>query len=77
MSQSDLDRVYNYIENQEQHHRRMSFQDEFRSFLRKYEIDYNEKSGTSLRTLSEFGNSSRAVVPRALPWAGIRERLRR
>ena len=43
MSQSDLDRVYKYIENQEQHHRRMSFQDEFRSILKKYRIEYDER----------------------------------
>jgi putative transposase len=39
VSQSHLDRVYRYIERQEQHHRRITFQDEFRSFLKKYRIE--------------------------------------
>jgi putative transposase len=43
VSQSHLDRVYRYIERQEQHHRRITFQDEFRSFLRKYRIEYDER----------------------------------
>jgi len=43
VSQSHLDRVYRYIEQQEQHHRRVTFQDEYRSFLKKYRIEYNEE----------------------------------
>lgn len=43
VSQSHLDRVYRYIERQEQHHRRITFQDEFRSFLKKYGIEYDER----------------------------------
>ena len=39
VSQSHLERVYRYIERQEQHHRRVTFQDEFRSFLKKYGIE--------------------------------------
>ena len=42
VSQSHLDRVYRYIEQQEQHHRRVTFQDEYRTVLRKYGIEYNE-----------------------------------
>jgi REP element-mobilizing transposase RayT len=42
VSQSHLDRVYRYIEQQEHHHRRVTFQDEYRSFLKKYGIEYNE-----------------------------------
>jgi len=42
VSQSHLDRVYGYIEQQEHHHRRVTFQDEYRSFLKKYRIEYNE-----------------------------------
>ncbi|MDX6529522.1 MAG: hypothetical protein QOH41_1812 [Blastocatellia bacterium] len=29
--------------NQEKHHRRTTFQDEFRAFLKKYEIEYDER----------------------------------
>jgi REP element-mobilizing transposase RayT len=43
VSHSELDRVYRYIENQEQHHRRVTFQDEFRAFLKAYEIEYDER----------------------------------
>ena len=43
VSQSHLDRVYRYIERQEQHHRRITFQDEFRSFLKRYGIEYDER----------------------------------
>lgn len=43
VSQSHLDRVYRYIERQKQHHWRITFQDEFRSFLKKYRIEYDER----------------------------------
>src|ERR1044072_3586398 len=42
VSQSHLDRVYRYIERQEQHHRRVTFQDEYRGFLGRYGIEYDE-----------------------------------
>ena len=32
-----------YIDNQEEHHRKETFQDEFRRLLRKYRIDYDER----------------------------------
>jgi hypothetical protein len=40
---SQIPGVKEYILNQEGHHRRMSFQDEFRSLLAKYEIEYDER----------------------------------
>ena len=43
VSQSDVERVERYILNQEAHHRRKTFKDEFREFLRKYKIDYDER----------------------------------
>ena len=43
VSQSHVDQVQRYIVNQEQHHRRKTFQDEFRAFLSKYEIEYDER----------------------------------
>jgi putative transposase len=43
VSQSDVERVQRYILNQETHHKRKTFQDEFRQFLKKYEIDYDER----------------------------------
>ena len=32
-----------YIDRQEEHHRRRGFQDEFRAFLRKHGVDYDER----------------------------------
>ena len=43
VSQSDVERVQQYILNQEAHHRRRTFKDEFRGFLRKYELDFDER----------------------------------
>ncbi len=43
ISQSDLQRVYEYILNQEEHHRKMSFQEEFRKFLERYEVEFDER----------------------------------
>ncbi len=38
-----LDRVRAYIARQEEHHARKSFKYEFRSMLKKYEVDYDER----------------------------------
>jgi putative transposase len=35
--------VYRYIENQEEHHRKISFKEEYFDFLEKFEIEYDEK----------------------------------
>ncbi len=43
VSASNLDSVRRYIEGQEQHHRRLSFQDELIGFLRKHGIAYDER----------------------------------
>jgi putative transposase len=43
VSQSHLNQVINCIERQEQHHLRVSFQDEYRAFLKKYDIEYDER----------------------------------
>ena len=40
---SEIDVVINYINNQEEHHKKRTFQDEFRAFLEKYKIDYDER----------------------------------
>ncbi|WP_125721535.1 IS200/IS605 family transposase [Flavobacterium ustbae] len=42
-SKSQLSAVINYIELQEQHHKRKSFKEEYISFLEKFEVDYDEK----------------------------------
>ena len=43
VSQSNLDEVIRYIENQEEHHKRVTFQDEYRAFLKAYGIEYDER----------------------------------
>ena len=43
VSQSNLDAVTRYIENQEEHHQKMSFQDEFRELLRRHGIEFDER----------------------------------
>ena len=43
VSESNAERVFRYIANQEAHHRRVSFQDELRAFLRQHRIDYDER----------------------------------
>jgi hypothetical protein len=40
---SQRDDVTHYIQSQQQRHRTLSFQDEFRKFLRRYEIEYDER----------------------------------
>jgi putative transposase len=39
---SDLDSLRAYIDNQEAHHKTRTFQDEYRMFLRKYGVAYDE-----------------------------------
>ena len=43
VSVSQLDRIIAYIENQEMHHRKMSFQEEFVALLKKHHIEYDER----------------------------------
>lgn len=40
---SQLDQLIGYIENQEEHHKTVSFQDEFRKLLGKYRIKFDER----------------------------------
>ena len=42
-SHSQIDSVYQYIANQEEHHRKKTFREEYIEFLKKFEIEYNEK----------------------------------
>jgi len=40
---SQVEPVRNYIAGQEEHHRKVTFQDEFRELLRRYEIEFDER----------------------------------
>ncbi|MFM2392303.1 MAG: hypothetical protein RLZZ546_280 [Bacteroidota bacterium] len=42
-SKSHLDNVIKYILNQEDHHKKQTFKEEYLEFLHKFEIDYDEK----------------------------------
>jgi REP element-mobilizing transposase RayT len=40
---TEIDVVVSYIANQKEHHRKKTFQDEYRAFLKKYEVEYDER----------------------------------
>jgi hypothetical protein len=40
---SQIESVRQYIAGQPEHHRKISFQDEFRQFLKRYEIAFDER----------------------------------
>src|SRR5262249_49271980 len=42
-SRSQVSRVANYIENQERHHAKRSFRDEYTALLKKFEVEYDPK----------------------------------
>lgn len=42
-SKSQVPKVIAYIQNQEAHHRKISFLDEYKNFLEKFGIDYDER----------------------------------
>ncbi len=39
----EVELVRNYIANQKEHHSKESFQDEYRAFLEKYNVEYDER----------------------------------
>ena len=43
VSESALENVYRYIENQEEHHRKISFAEEYKRFLEKHSIGFDER----------------------------------
>jgi REP element-mobilizing transposase RayT len=42
-SRSQLEHVYNYIQNQEKHHEKSTFKAEYIQFLKNYAIDFDER----------------------------------
>ncbi|MEA5138199.1 IS200/IS605 family transposase [Arcicella rigui] len=42
-SHSHIDNVYWYIHNQKAHHKKQSFKEEYKQFLEKFKVDYDEK----------------------------------
>jgi REP element-mobilizing transposase RayT len=43
VSKSNLPQVVRYIQNQRDHHKIVTFEDELKSFLKKHQIEYNPK----------------------------------
>lgn len=43
VSQSNVHGVIDYIRNQEEHHRQLTFQDEYRAYLRKHACEFDER----------------------------------
>ena len=41
--QRDVDQIYNYVKNQEAHHQKQNFRDEYIELLKEFEIGYNEQ----------------------------------
>ena len=42
-SQSQIDNVYKYIQNQEEHHKKQTFREEYLDFLKKFKVEYDEQ----------------------------------
>jgi len=42
-SKSQLDTVIKYIQNQEEHHKKRTFLEEYRAFLKLFEVDFDER----------------------------------
>ncbi|MCL4511686.1 MAG: IS200/IS605 family transposase [Bacteroidetes bacterium] len=42
-SRSQVETVFNYISTQERHHKKKTFREEYIAFLKKFEVEYNEK----------------------------------
>jgi hypothetical protein len=40
---SETERVVEYIDNQREHHKKRTFQEEFLAFLKKYKVEYDER----------------------------------
>jgi putative transposase len=43
VSAGEVASVVRYIEQQEEHHKAMSFEEEYRRFLKAYEVEYDER----------------------------------
>jgi len=42
-SKSQVDTVVNYVLNQKEHHHKITFQEEYLAFLKKFEVDYDDR----------------------------------
>ena len=42
-SHSHISKIYDYILNQEKHHKKKNFKEEYLQFLKKFEVEYDEE----------------------------------
>jgi hypothetical protein len=42
VSESNKDKIIKYIDNQQEHHKTMTFQDELRALLRRHRVEFDE-----------------------------------
>jgi len=83
VSHSNLAEVIRYIENQEEHHQRVTFQDEYRAFLQAYGVDYDERyvwgliAAETLLGFKRYWGFVPWVVASLQPRAEISERFQR
>ena len=42
-SHSHLSKVIEYIKNQEKHHKKITFMDEYKSFLKSFDVEFDER----------------------------------
>jgi REP element-mobilizing transposase RayT len=54
VSPSRLSAVLEYVDSQEEHHRTHSFQEEYREFLSKYGVEFDERYALKLRSAIRF-----------------------
>jgi len=43
VSESKVDAVAKYVDDQQEHHKRKTFQDEYREFLKRHNVEFDEK----------------------------------
>jgi REP element-mobilizing transposase RayT len=43
VGQREVERVISYIRSQQEHHRKKTFQEEYRQFLKEYDVEYDER----------------------------------
>jgi len=55
VSVSQLDKIIQYIKSQPEHHRRMTFQEEFLALLKKHRVEYDERYLWGLNFSRPFG----------------------
>lgn len=53
-SRSQLDDVIDYIRNQEEHHRKKTFREEYIEFLRRFDVEYDERYIFRDKPVKEF-----------------------